>query len=153
MHTASSPTSTWPTNGPIHRRTSRISNSVPYQRRNIALMRTQAAACVAAHAQYRGDTALFGAATSYDKRYCTQQSCRGRNIVDSTEHAMLKCPSHEPARQAMTTKADAALAAAAAAAPHSSVMAIYLLISSSGLRGPTTPGAAWIPAASRHKQR
>jgi hypothetical protein len=92
----------------------------PNPRRNIALMRTQAAAYVAVHAQHRGDTALFGPATSYDKRYCTQRSCKRRRIVDSTEHVMLKCPSHEPVRQAMATKADVALTAAATAAPHGS---------------------------------
>jgi len=92
----------------------------PNQRRNIALMRTQAAAYVAAHAQHRAGTALYGPAVGYGERYCTQQSCKRRRIVDSTEHVMLKCPSHEPARQAMVTKADAALTAAAIGAPRGS---------------------------------
>ena len=53
-----------------------------HQRRNIALMRTQAAAFVAAHAQCESGTKLFNSGTEYAHRHCIQPNCLGKNITD-----------------------------------------------------------------------
>jgi hypothetical protein len=77
-----------------------------HQRRNIALMRTQAAAFVATHAQRESGTMLFNSGTEYAHRHCIQPSCLGKNITDSTEHVMLSCPEHRALRRAMRMDID-----------------------------------------------
>ena len=80
-----------PHSAPAHLADVALSSS---QRRDITLMRTQSAAYVAAHAQSRSDTELFGNEAEYRHRYCTQAQCSGLRVVDSTAHVMPHCPAH-----------------------------------------------------------
>jgi hypothetical protein len=75
-----------------------------HERLNIAVMRTQCASYVAAHAQHR-DTTLFGLNEPYIRRHCKCKPCAHR-ITDSTAHVILHCEQHKTERQAMTTEVD-----------------------------------------------
>jgi hypothetical protein len=74
-------------------------------------MRTQSAAYVAAHAQSRSDTELFGNEAEDRHRYCTQAQCSGLRVVDSTAHVMPHCPAHNVPRRVMAAAVGAALSA------------------------------------------
>ena len=87
-----------------------------HERRNIAVMRTQCAAYVAAHAQHR-ETPLFGQHESHVQRYCQCKSCTPRT-TDSTAHVMLHCSTHKADRQAMVSTVDRHLRAAARKPSH-----------------------------------